>query len=107
MASFTPSQPATMVRLCKKCRYHRVTFPDTRGVCLLFGKVDPVSGKRTYEHAREARDDRDKCSIEATYYVPDRGRLKMILYHSMPDLDPFNVVLLLVTLVVILRRALP
>ena len=61
---YKPSVRPTIIhtkKICKDCKF----FIANNMECSRFGQVDLVTGKKTYEYARNTRIDEDKCGETA------------------------------------------
>jgi hypothetical protein len=65
--SFSPKKPSSSLKLCTNCKFYKPLLFQNRGTCILTGKVDLVSGQKTYKMADMSR--LTDCGEEAQYYI--------------------------------------
>ena len=67
---FTPSTKAQPIKLCMNCKnLQRLPFVDlTFSKCLLFGRIDVITGKKTYNYADLVRSNDEECGAAAVYF---------------------------------------
>ena len=63
MFKFKPSTAVQIkdLKICKTCRHF---IPQSAGLCSLFGKIDPVTGEKTFFNARIIREYEPECGPE-------------------------------------------
>ena len=64
-------------KLCKDCKF----FIANNMECSRFGQVDLVTGKKTYEYARNTRIDEDKCGETAKYFEKNNFKFITVPYY--------------------------
>jgi len=67
----------TTIKTCIKCKYfinHLPDYPDepqdnsNYGRCYLFCNIDVITGDKTYDYAKNARNDKSKCGLSGKLF---------------------------------------
>lgn len=87
MSLIFPQKIVNIKPLCKNCKYY-IPFLQK---CANFGKVDIVTGKKTFEYASLVRNDDKKCSNDGIYFVKNKLKIITIPYYFVKE---YNSILL-------------
>lgn len=68
-------------KICKDCRF----FIANNMECARFGQIDLVTGKKTFEYARSARNDENKCGETAKYFEKNNFKFITVPYYFIYD----------------------